>query len=67
MTTLQAIKAVGSELTDSSDREALNVFYALWTMLGDEELYDGLCAEMQDLGYDEIYEEVIAKLEETNG
>lgn len=66
MTTIQAIQAVGKELTYQEDREALNTFYALWAVLGDAELHDGLCAEMQDLGLEDTYWTVIDKLEEEN-
>ncbi len=43
--------------------EAINTFQALYAMLGETELRDGIATAMQDEGYDEEYEDIMYELD----
>ncbi len=45
--------------TECYEVEAIQAFAMLFSMLGEEELFDGIATAMQDEGYEETYEEII--------
>ena len=53
--------AINRYRADNTDHDhlAVEAFIALYSMLGSEELYDGIATAMQDEGYDEEYEDIM--------
>ena len=55
----EATKLYREQTTNCYEVEAIQTFIALYNMLGEEELYDGIATAMQDNGYEETYEEIM--------
>ena len=63
----QAIIEYRQSSTDVHEVEAIQTFIALYDMLGEVELRDGIATEMQDAGYDEAYEDIMYRFDELKG
>ncbi len=59
-TLAQAVKQVRDD-NDGNEyiEQGIQAFIALYGMLGDTELYDGMSSAMQDAGFDEVYEDIM--------
>jgi len=55
----QAIISYREESTDVNENEGVSTFVALFNMLGETELRDGIATAMQDEGFDEAYEDIM--------
>ena len=55
----KAVLKYQAEVTEEYQVEAIQAFAMLYSMLGDEELHDGIATAMQDEGYEETYEEIM--------
>ena len=53
-----------NDYLNENTEEGIQVFIALYGMLGMEELYDGICSAMQDEGHEEVYEDIIMYYED---
>ena len=60
----QAINTYSEQSTDVNENEGIQAFIALFSMLGEDELHDGIATAMQDEGYDEVYEEIMYNYDE---
>ena len=56
----EAIRLYRETSTECFEDEAIQAFSALYGMLGEVELYDGICSAMQDEGYEETYEGIMS-------
>ncbi len=59
MTLKQAVQQYKDTATEVYQVEAIQAFIMLYSMLGKEELYDGIATAMQDAGHEETYEEIM--------
>jgi len=55
----KAVLKYQAEVTEEYQVEAIQAFAMLYSMLGDEELHDGIATAMQDEGHEETYEEIM--------
>jgi len=55
----EAVKQTQEHGLNEYTEQGLEVFIALYGVLGMDELYDGIASAMQDEGYDEVYEDIM--------
>ena len=60
----RAINLYSETSTNAEGNHGIEAFIALYQILGEDELHDGIYSAMQDEGFEEVYEDIIYYLEE---